>query len=113
MRSSSFKFEFAFNELLDKPSLEDVAGIESILKDLVRRDMPVRIEDGVKPDQGNIRRLRDVLYPLKARTVQVDGIAELCCGTHAESTGQLKEVVIKSFSPNGKWSQFTISQFNC
>ncbi len=101
VRQSGFKFEFAFNELLEKPSVEDIAAIEAILKDLVRQDMPLRTEDEVQPDKANIRRLRDVLYPLKARVIKMDDTGEFCCGTHADSTGQLKEVVIRSFRPNG------------
>ncbi len=105
VRPAGFKFEFAFNELYARPTAEDVAGIEAVLKELVRKDLPVRIAEDVQPDEANFRRLRDVLYPLKARAVQVGDSGELCCGTHAHSTGQLKEIVIRSFSPNGKPAQ--------
>lgn len=122
VKSAGFKFEFSFSEILDKPTSSDINSIQAILKNLIEQELPIYTtetsdleSDLAKFPKVPLRRLKDVLYPLKVRVVSVgapwqdhvdgkeseDFSAELCCGSHATNTNQLKEIVIRSFSANG------------
>lgn len=119
MRNTGLKFEFSFSERLEKPTSDDIAEIEKIMKDLIKKQLPIysiesaNLDLKLRTNSFPLRKLKDILYPLKVRVVSMgsewtddelveeDSSAELCCGTHASNTGQLKEIVVRSFSPNG------------
>lgn len=113
VKSSGLKFEFSMNEIIKKPSIEDISSIENIMKGLIEKALP--IHSALTTETNNtksIRKLRDVLYPLNARVVRIgnetseinnDNSAEFCCGTHATNTNQIKEITITSFTSNGNF----------
>lgn len=120
VKNNSFKFEFKFNEIISKPSLNDLQKIQFICNDLVQKSIPIFIQDKVSIENENefnfpLRKLNDILYPRKLRIVSIgsnwngflhkennqkneDFSAELCCGTHATNTGQLKQILLTSFN---------------
>lgn len=126
VKATGLKFEFSFSEILDKPTSSDIGSIQAILRNLIEQELPIYTcetasleSDLAMCEQTPLRRLKDVLYPLKVRVVSVgapwqsfvqlgnerdDFSAELCCGSHANNTKQLKEIVIRSFSANGTFA---------
>ena len=122
VKNNNLKLEFKFNQNLIKPSLDDLKGIESICKSLIEKSLPVYTVDNVEYDDGEqvkypVRKLNNILYPIKLRVVSVgarwdefkneksksnpDYSAELCCGTHASNTSQLENLLISRFNVVG------------
>ena len=123
VKNTGLKFEFGFNESLEKPNFNDLKSIEKICIDLINSELPVYINEDIKIEQdlekGKIsyplRVLKDVLYPLNVRIVTVgdkwanffigtkneNNSGELCCGTHATNTKQLNDFVITGLNING------------
>lgn len=73
-----FKFEFKFNEMLHKPTIEDLTSIQKICADLVQKSLPIYVQDGVRLETDElsamnypVRKLNDVLYPLNLRVVSL------------------------------------------
>jgi alanyl-tRNA synthetase len=78
VNDTHLKFEFKFNEMLHKPSIEDLESIQKICMDLIRKSIPVYMNDGVIVDDDEIskstypvRKLNDVIYPSKLRVVSL------------------------------------------
>ena len=117
VKNNSFKLEFKFGESLIKPSLEDVKGIEQICQDSIGKSLRIYTSDNVPLTEEvhaglkyPLRKLNDVLYPKNVRVVSIgaewkafldkkavqneDSYAELCCGTHASNTNELKSIAI-------------------
>ncbi len=123
VKNESLKFEFSFNQSLKKPDLIDIKSIELICKQLIEKSLNIytvnNIKNGFDETKLNypLRKLNDVLYPIDLRIVSIgtdwsnflsktnnsniDYSAELCCGTHASNTSQLKEFLITHLTLNG------------
>lgn len=111
VKDTSFKFEFKFNEIVPKPKIDDIEMLESELNKLIRKAIPVKIEDNIplhedKNFEFPIRKLNDVLYPRKLRMVSVaasddDRSGEFCCGSHVNNTCSLNKFFITSFKVVG------------
>ncbi len=127
-KNDSFRFEFKFYKNFTKPSLSDLKQIETLCNDLIRKELPIYTVENVylekemeKRKSGllnyPVRKLNDLLYPKSVRIVSIgkewnaflsqthtssnDFSAELCCGTHATNTNQLKNVVLSHFNVVG------------
>ncbi|CAF0801994.1 unnamed protein product [Brachionus calyciflorus] len=116
VKPDSFKFEFKFNQNLPKPKMEDIEKLEKNLNELISKSIPVHVKENVELENKNfnfpIRKLNDVLYPRKLRVVgiganlepndestnQEEHSAELCCGSHAGRTSDLKKLYITGFN---------------
>jgi len=142
-KNDSFRFEFKFYKTFTKPSLSDLKQIETLCNDLIRKELPIYTEENVYLEKETekrknellnypVRKLNDILYPKRVRIVsigkawkefsspshadsnQTDFSAELCCGTHATNTSQLRNVVLSHFNVVGDSSYeiqcFTASQ---
>ncbi len=127
VKDESLKFEFTFNQSLRQPNLTDIKSIEGICQDLINKSLNIYTSDTIRNNLDEIklnypvRKLKDVLYPLDLRIVSIgiswsdftgknikselesasDYSAELCCGTHASNTNQLKQFVITHLNVNG------------
>lgn len=72
------KFEFKFNEILHKPTIDDLVKIQAICNEVVQKSVPVYINDAVNLDVDDlnrfrypVRKLKDVLYPVNIRLVSL------------------------------------------
>lgn len=72
------KFEFKFNEMLYKPSVDDLTRVQKLCEEIVKRGVPVYTRDHVRLDVDDmsdlrypVRKLNDVLYPLDIRVVSL------------------------------------------
>ena len=123
VKNNIFKLEFKFSESLTKPSLDDLKKIEQCCSDLIEKSLNIYVSDGQQLIEDGtdlnypLRKLNDVLYPSKVRVVSIgtewknftnenvglngDFSAELCCGTHASNTKELKKISISSFNVVG------------
>ena len=119
-REDNFKFEFLFNKISKfvKPTFEDIEQIENECNKTIDQELPIFesetdyeiIEKGV----NNVRKLRDILYPKRVRVVSVgqriddnvntSNFHELCCGTHASNTKDLKKIAITGINSNGDFT---------
>lgn len=77
-----FKFEFKFNEMMHKPTVEDLTSAQAICNDLIRRAVPVYANQSTRIDDLDdtemrakfkypVRKLNDVLYPVNIRVVSL------------------------------------------
>lgn len=130
VRDNLFKFEFSFTNSLEQLNINDLISIQSGCNQLIQKNLPVYSIENVVVDTDldtlgeclnyPLRKLSDVLYPIKLRIVSIgkawnefqkkvfnstrennhnhhDYSAELCCGTHATQTGLLKKILIRNF----------------
>jgi alanyl-tRNA synthetase len=127
-KNDSFRFEFKFYKTFTKPTLSDLKNIETYCNDLIGKELPIYTVESVylekemhKNENGllnyPVRKLNDILYPKSVRVVSIgqvwkefssqtytnsnDFSAELCCGTHATNTNQLRNVVLSHFNVVG------------
>ena len=123
VKSHGLHFEFAFNEKMATLGPADLKSIETICQDLIEKSLPICVADKVNLDKEiqedpahSLRKLKDVLYPFNVRVVTVgadwnnfksstefsaDYSGELCCGTHATNTNQIKDFIITHFGSKG------------
>lgn len=108
-KQNYFKFEFLFNGDFTRDVItpQIIDEIQQKLQQLIDKELEINDTQIDFDDQNalkQVRKLRDVLYPHKVRVVHVgsqqceDYSAELCCGTHATNSKQLKKIIIKNFS---------------
>lgn len=72
------KFEFKFNEMMHKPTTDDLAKIQAICNEIIHKSVPVYTNDVVNLDVDDltrfkypVRKLNDILYPVNIRLVSL------------------------------------------
>uniref|UniRef100_A0A182JTG4 Alanine--tRNA ligase n=1 Tax=Anopheles christyi TaxID=43041 RepID=A0A182JTG4_9DIPT len=109
-RSSSvsernFRLELAISG--DKITLDQIAAIETEIRTLINRNEPIGVVvcNSKDLDLANITTVPGETYPDRGlRVVSIGDVSrELCCGTHATSTGELQDFAITNVtqSKNG------------
>ncbi|XP_035908060.1 alanine--tRNA ligase, mitochondrial [Anopheles stephensi] len=101
-----FRLELAISG--EKITLDQIAAIESEIRSLIKRNEPIRVavRNASELDFATITTVPGETYPDRGlRVVSIgEGISrELCCGTHATSTGELHDFAITNVtqSKNG------------
>jgi hypothetical protein len=100
------KFEFLLKTNVDLTSNGPIDNIERLCQSLIEKNLEINateIDYEKAIENKTLRKLPDVLYPLRVRVVNIgeqttgDFSAELCCGTHARNTQQLENFKIINF----------------
>uniref|UniRef100_A0A182SKW5 alanine--tRNA ligase n=1 Tax=Anopheles maculatus TaxID=74869 RepID=A0A182SKW5_9DIPT len=101
-----FRLELAVSG--EKIALDQIAAIESEIRSLIKRNEPIRVAvcSASDLDFATITTVPGETYPdrgLRVVTIGDDVSRELCCGTHATSTGELYDFAITNVtqSKNG------------
>jgi alanyl-tRNA synthetase len=78
VRDDSLKFEFKFNDLLDKPDDKMLRSIQETCQTLISAGLDVHVSDQVEWDDEKVkefelplRKLNDILYPRSVRVVSL------------------------------------------